>query len=456
MVYHSTNPGTEWTFGYGVRPIIAPGHSDGQGLYIAGYQSGAFATGYLWRKALGRTDLVADYCEAKAVWFDAGDGGVLLIGIDCVALSKNTTEEIRNRLFEACTEAGAIAVHVYATHTHAGPDTLGLWGPVGMEGKNEAYMTALVNAAVEAGQTAMGSLYTGELRFGQVETKDILFDSRDPQIYDPNLYQLRFTGDDGGVRLLFYGAHAESLRGKNLLLSRDFPGVLCDTVEEETGEPALYLPGAIGGLLYTKELTGQYFVPVRNMELTGEKLAEAVLSITPAMETVIPPSLSHATTEFTTPLDNPLFLYYKFLGILGNTAEEGESKTGYLVRSEMSILRLGTIHIAMIPGEIFPELVLGGECHSYGTGGENPVPLREIAAGYGVDKLLILGLCDDELGYIVPPSDFLTHDTAPYLERIKDTTGEDHYEETNSTGPATARVMANTFDKLLSALYEAE
>ncbi len=455
-VYHSTNTGTEWIFGYGVRPIIAAGHVDGQGLYIAGYQNGAYATGYLWRKAKGRTDLAADYCEAKAVWMDAGDGGVLLIGIDCVALSRTTTEEIRSRLYEACTEAGAIAVHVYATHTHAGPDTLGLWGPIGMEGKNEAYMTALVDAAVEAGETAMKSLHTGELRYGQVETKDILFDSRDPQIYDPNLYQFRFTGDDGGVRLLFYGAHAESLRGDNLLLSRDFPGVLCDTVEEETGEPAIYLPGAIGGLLYTKALTGEYFVAVKNMEMTGEALAEAVLSITPEKETTIAPSLSHAATEFIVPLDNPLFLYYKFLGILGNTAEEGESATGYRVKSEMSLLRLGDVHIAMIPGEIFPELVLGGECHTYGTGGENPIPLREIAAGHGIDELLILGLCDDELGYIVPPSDFLVHETAPYLEKIKDPTGENHYEETNSTGPATARIVAQTFEKLVLAMGEGE
>ena len=39
---------------------------------------------------------------------------------------------------------GCAAVNVYATHTHAGPDTLVLWGPVGADGKNAAYMEALV------------------------------------------------------------------------------------------------------------------------------------------------------------------------------------------------------------------------------------------------------------------------------------------------------------------------
>ncbi len=449
-VLHTTEAASVWTYGYGIRPIIAPSHINGEELYISGYVSGEVNHGYL------TVNGSPDYCEAKAVYMNAGDAGLLLVGIDCVALSRSTVNEIRNRLFEAAAEVGCTAIHVYATHTHAGPDTLGLWGPIGLDGKNEDYMNALVQAAVEAGQVALADTHTGELRFGEAATDGILFDSRDPQVYDKSLYQLRFTGEDGGVRLLLYGAHAESLRGANRMLSRDFPGVMCDLVEEETGDPAMFLPGAIGGLLYTKELTTDGFDAEKNLHLTGEALAAYALSIQPENETVLSPSLSCATTEFTTPLENPLFLLYKFLGILGNDAEEGDSGTGYLVRSEMSLLRLGDLHIAMIPGEIFPELVWGGNYHTYGTGGENPTPLVEIAAGYGVEKLLILGMCDDELGYIVPPSDFLVHPDAPYLEKIKDTTGENHYEETNSTGPVTAHTIAETLEKLLGMLYEGE
>ena len=76
-------------------------------------------------------------------------------------------------------------------------------------------------------------------------------DSRYPTVCDENLYQLRFIARDGaaGLRLLFYGAHAESLRGDNTLLSRDYPGLLCDGVTEATGDDTLFLPGAIGGLI---------------------------------------------------------------------------------------------------------------------------------------------------------------------------------------------------------------
>ena len=453
-----------WSYGFGIRPIIAPSHVDGKGLYIAGYNSGWYAAGYLNRNVMktyqnmgGKLqDDDPDYSEARAAWIDAGAGGILLIGIDCVGLSKPVIDTIRDRLFTLCAEHNCISVNVFSTHSHASADSFGMWGPLAVDGKNDEYMEALVNAAVAAATVAMTSRYTGELRYGQATTEGMIYDSRDPQVYDPDVHQLRFANADGGpgLRLMFYGAHAESMRGDNVLLSRDFPGLMCDVVTYETGDYTMFLPGAIGGLMYTNILTEGYFDAVDNMELTGNAMAQYVLSIKPSDETVIPPELSVARTLFTAEMDNPLYLCLKFLGVLENEVVEGDSDSGYLVCSEMSVLRLGDLHIVCMPGEIFPELVFGGEYHYYGTHGENPTPLREIAAGYGVEDMLIIGLCNDELGYIVPPSDFLVNEAAPYIEKIEDITGENHYEETNSLGPKTAHTIAETFDALLVALAE--
>lgn len=464
-VYHTGKTAeneASWHYGYGASPIIAPSHKDGRGLYIAGYHNGWYSSGYLDRNTLKTYQNMdgraagedPDYSQARAAWIDAGAGGILLIGIDCVGLSKTVTDQIRARLSPLCRENNCIFVNVYATHSHASADTLGLWGPLAVDGKNDEYMQALVDAAVKAAEQAVKSRHTGQLRFGQTKTRGILFDSRDPQIYDPNLYQLRFENGHGekGLRLLFYGAHAESMRGDNTLLSRDFPGVMCDVVSYETGDDAMFLPGAIGGLIYTDILTEGDFHAAENMELTGNALAEYALSIAPSDEAVVSPELSAAKTRFTAKMDNTLYLYLRFLGVLTNEVVEGHSGSGYLVRSEMSVVRLGDVHIVCIPGEIFPELVFGGAYRSYGTGGKNPDPLLEIAAEYGVENMLIVGLCNDMLGYIVPPSDFLVSEDAPYLENVEDATGENHYEETNSLGPDTARVIAKTLESLLAAL----
>ena len=102
---------------------------------------------------------------------------------------------------------------------------------------------------------------------------------------------------------------------------------------------------------------------------------------------------------------------------------------------------------ALIPGEIFPELVSGR-----GLKAEDPESLESIAGRYGVEKLVVVGLCNDELGYIVPNSTFKLNDELPYIEPVEDGSGENHYEETNSVGIRTAEKIAEAFEKALLAM----
>ena len=81
-----------------------------------------------------------------------------------------------------------------------------------------------------------------------------------------------------------------------------------------------------------------------------------------------------------------------------------------------------------MPGELFPEL-------AYGEGEKLGVTatLKELLG----DDFLVFGLCDDEIGYIVPPSDFMLNEKNPYLQAVEGA-GENRYEETNSVGPDAA------------------
>ena len=431
--------GESWYLGFGRRQIL-PDESSDQPLYIAGYNSGLEISGVL------------DYCEARAVWLDTGAQGVLLIGVDCIALDSGTVGQIRAALADL---PDCAAVNVYATHTHAGIDTLGLWGPTGVNGKNDAYMSALVKAAEEAGREAAADRRAGALSFGQTLTEDMYRDSRLPEVYDATLYQLRFVPADGsaGTRILFYGAHAESLRGDNSLLSRDFPGLLCDEVTAATGDNTMFCAGAIGGLIMTKAfVTNTSAYAQQNLRITADKLIAYALAITPESERPLAPSMALARETFTVPLANPAFLLYKLLGILNNKAVPADSATGYAVETELSVLMLGDLALTLIPGEIFPELVYGGEYGDANPTGVNPAPLREIAAAHEIDQMLVIGLANDEVGYIVPPSDFLLNEDMPYVGKTMDHKGENHYEETNSVGPGCAQAIANAFEAALAQL----
>ena len=275
LLLNDRDANQSWYFGFG-RQQILPNKNSEQPLYIAGYKNGV------------EISEVLDYCEARAVWMDTGAEGILLIGIDCVALDSSTVNKIRDGLKDV---KNCASVNVYATHTHAGPDTLGLWGPVGVEGKNDDYMASLINAAITAGKDAAADRKPGTLYFGLAETEDMYRDSRDPQVFDANLYQLRFEAENGaGLRIYSYGAHAESLRGDNCKLSRDFPGRLCDGVTEATGDNTMFCAGPIGGLIMTKEFvhSTKYFAE-DNLQITGEKLVDYALSITPESERELAP-----------------------------------------------------------------------------------------------------------------------------------------------------------------------
>ena len=68
---------------------------------------------------------------------------------------------------------------------------------------------------------------------------------------------------------------------------------------------------------------------------------------------------------------------------------------------------------------------------------------------YGFGDFFVVGLADDELGYIMTPNDFLTDEKAPYLEQAEPADGSRHYEETNSVGRDCAAKIAETLENLL-------
>ncbi len=398
-------------------------------MYIAGYHGGWEITG------------VRDLQQARALWLSDGSVSTVLIVVDCVGLGNGTVQQIRKELAAFCDQTGCDSVNVVSTHTHAGVDTLGLWGPVGIDGKNADFMQTLVEGAVEAAKMAYENRSKGTLYYSTIPTQGLQEDSREPQVYDPNLYQLRFVPDEeryAPIRLVSFAAHAEALRGDNTLVSRDYPGIVCDMIQEHTGENALFLPGAIGGLIMTPELTTEGFDAEKNLLLTGQAIADAALAAPLGRQ--LEPMLQVVRKPWETQLDNTIFLYYKLLGIVQNGVRR-DLLGNYYLQTELTGICLGDLTMALLPGEIFPELV-----RSAGTGRS----LAQIAEEYGVKGLMVVGLANDEIGYIIPPDDFLLDQELPYFQEAPG----DHYEETNSVGPNCANDLARAFAKLMQAMQK--
>lgn len=425
-----------WTVGFSAQEILPDAQRLERGEYfLAGYSSNHPASGLL------------DAQYARAVWLDdgSGEGGVILMAVDCVGLTSVDTGVIRDRLSSFSEETGCRYVHVCATHTHAGIDTLGLWGPIAVSGRDPDFMETLYSAAETAAREAYENRQTGRLYLGSAELPEsFLRDSRKPAVMDTTLTCLRFQPEDGGggLRILHFPAHAEALRAANSLISADYPGVMGRIIREETGDDFMYVTGAVGGLIMTEQLDEDVY---KSLELTGRTLAEAALSITDEEE--LPPAIVRESVSFDVPLENEVFAVMQCLGVLRSDAVPHQSPTGAAIRTQMTYLELGGLPLILTPGELFPELALG---MPDGFAGDNPQAAdpESFSEILGTDRFLVIGLADDEIGYIVPPSDFRVHETLPYLERAE-VNGRKHYEETNSVGPDAAGCVAQALETLV-------
>jgi hypothetical protein len=124
------------------------------------------------------------------------------------------------------------------------------------------------------------------------------------------------------------------------------------------------------------------------------------------------------------------------------------------LKTEMDFLGVGPIRILSVPGELLPELAVGGFDGSHTNIGNSEDPIVDLeqpnapdlaaapAGPYLKERMggahnWILGLGNDELGYIIPEYNFVLDEQVAYLREAEG----DHYEETNSLGPATAGLV---------------
>jgi len=434
--FHGT--GDKWTAGFGYSDIIKNPEEilDGDhNLYVAGFSGVNKATGIL------------DIPKVRAIWLDdnSGRGGVILCAVDCVGLSGEDIDSMRSMLSDFTKDSGCRAIHIMSTHTHAAPDTLGLWGPVAICGKDADYMKALSESVYDAVNAAYNDRRDGKLYYGCAEIPGIQRDSRDPQVYSDKLDRFRFEDETGHSICIFrFDSHPEALGGNNTLISADFPAYMMQYIKEETGDDSIFFTGAIGGLISTHRQVnsdGSEMDNISSTYRTGRIFADAALSIDNELE--VTPALNIATAKFDVTLENTTFALMQSLGVINYKANSGGGELGLSIETSVTFCSIGGICCVFVPGEIFPELAYGG----YMTESElNPHTLSDIA---GVERVLVFGLCDDELGYIVPESDFLLDDKAPYLNAGYEASGRRHYEETNCVGPKTAAALAEAFEELV-------
>jgi hypothetical protein len=256
-----------------------------------------------------------------------------------------------------------------------------------------------------------------------------------------------------------WNCHPEALGSKNKLLTADFPHATVAALRKKYSCHVLYLTGAVGGLLapprggVVRDAAGNelHEGDYEYARVYGEQVADLAAKAADATEPLVLAPFVISAKPIAVPVENSLYRVARAVGVLkrpatlwtGNFQKFGDPMTletkslPSAVESEVAYLRLGELHVACIPGEIYPELVYGQYQEPADPAADFPdAPLEpSVASLMPGKKWLLLGLANDEVGYIIPKRQW--DKVAPYAYGKE----SGQYGEINSCGAEVAPII---------------
>jgi hypothetical protein len=326
---------------------------------------------------------------------------------------------------------------------------------------DDAYVASVVSKTVEAVKKAAENLTPATAAYGTASDEELLGDSRKPVAKDGVLRVIKFTkagsSEPAGL-LVQWNCHPESMGSKNKLVTADFPYATVAKLKEQHKCPILYMSGAVGGLMappdgVIKDASGK-LLEEGDFEYTrvyGEAVADLATKAASATEPVTLTPFTISAKPIAIPVTNALYRLARVARVLrregrlwtgdfqklGDIVDDDNADKPTAVESEVAYLKLGDVHVASIPGELYPELIYGKFQEPAEPDADFPdAPLEPtVESILPGKKWLLFGLANDEIGYIIPRRQW---DSAPpfaYGRKVS------QYGEINSCSPEVAPII---------------
>ena len=296
-----------------------------------------------------------------------------------------------------------------ATHTHSAPDPYGFPDMNGKTFADIKYLDGCVQQIADAVNEAIANKQPASLKIAMDEAVGkIAYNYYAPALYDPRcgvIQALATSGPRMGqpiVTLVNYAVHPEVLGNKQGILSPDLCGPLYSKIEKETGGMALFMNGAIGGMVtadtrleYGKEGQGQkednsWEECIR----IGELLASESLSIIQKAPVLDNPAVFIASRPLTFPVESDIMRF-----IIQKSSMKYESFADNKVTTQLNLINIGPAQILTVPGEAMPNV------------------------GYYVKRNMnttmpfLFGLTNDAFGYMLAKVDYQSFKRYEYVTR---------------------------------------
>lgn len=354
------------------------------GAFIAGDKQNRRFTGVL------------DSLYVKAAVFHDGNESFALVTIDCIGLLYQDLLKIREIVgtMDLGIPFSPENIVISSTHTHSGPDVVGLWGEdYTQSGVDPDYMDFLVKTTAEQIQIAASKLEIANAKYGITEYGHNWVANICEEEIDRSVTVLQFLNDKGQnlLSLTNFACHPTYLDAVYNEVSADYVAGFYQEMEKQMSGEHLFLQGAIGGWIQPIDKG----IPYAEVLQKGSGLANAAITALKEGKNLQSASLSFRSKKIDLPVENEAWQQLAAAGIIQRAISD-------VVETEVVWFSIGEANFATHPGETAP--IFGLQTKAMMPEGPK----------------FVLGLGQDALGYIVKSEYFedqtLPH--APYLTRM--------------------------------------
>lgn len=388
--YYGKKIGAPIYSGFAKRDITPDGWP-----WLGGYHPphpGLFVNDRLWVKSLALRDQKGNK--------------IVIVSCDLIGLLPDEIGKIKSSVSRYINPDH---VFITCTHTHSGPDTMGIWGaiPLVTDGKNKRYMKFLREQIRQAITDSVLINHPSTICFAAGELKGYVH-GRHENLNDESVGVIQvLIGKASVITLVNFACHPDDFN--SLRVSADWPYYLYERLDRLTGGETMLIQGAIGGVQ-----PSDHELQVYHARALGEDLADAVffkfLKNPIATKRV---EIKVRKLEVYAPLENKNFQFGARTGALPELRDQDG-----LITAEVNKITIGPAEILTAPGELFPKIWW------------HVKPLMRGRLN------LIFGLTNGEYGYILLPEDF--------------DSGRHRYHTTVSVGPVFGTEMEKALKKLIT------
>ncbi len=328
-----------------------------------------------------RFTTVHDSLYVKAMVLSDSKNTMAIVVFDCIGMLHPTLVEIRKEVSSRIptSEFDASNIVMASTHTHSGPDVVGIWGPDQMtSGVDPEYMEKIVQKSADAIDAAWKNRQSttavyAETQFGE----DWVFNISDSLNLDRSLTILQFLNQKGEsiATLNNFACHPTIMDGTSSAVSADYVSAMYTVLDKKIGGVNFFLQGAIGGWVQPEYETKSF----ENVNNRGEELGR---KITTALQDPIKlnsESIQYKSRMLKLPVSNVNFQQLSKMGVINRSIADS-------VSTEVAWFSIGNAQFVTHPGETTPT-------HSLES--------KRLMTNQG--PKFVIGLGMDALGYILTP-----------------------------------------------------